>query len=95
MLQPILAGGEDCHRLAEIRQTLFLAKQTADAQRGAERTLTTDGASLVDILLNEAPGLIVLAQGRVNQGSLRPPWRRSGIDESVSGGQALDSLEIS
>ena len=30
MLEPILAGGENCHRLVEVVQTLSIAKQAAD-----------------------------------------------------------------
>jgi hypothetical protein len=95
MLQSILAGGEDCHRIAEVLETLVLAKQTADAQGGAQRALASEVASLVEVLIDEAQGVLVVAQGRMQERGLRPPWRRSGICESVSGGQALDSFKIS
>jgi hypothetical protein len=52
VLQPILACGENRHRVAEIRMTLSPAKQPADAEGGAERALASKVASLFEVLLN-------------------------------------------
>src|SRR5512135_1361958 len=95
MLQPILPGGEDGDRFAEILQAMFLAQETANTQGGAEGTLTSESPSLADVFLDEAQRSIGVAQSGVNQRSLRSPWSRSGIDESISGGKPLDSPEIS